>query len=258
MFERNMLPNHLAFAFVGKLTCPIKKNLFQQLNFQIITILKEPQDFQVLISFKVLKKLNLIGLYFSGTTYKEPRIYTLATAFNLAYTYGEPRIMSSFDFYSHDQGTQIIFQQFSLFYAISYLGPPANSDGDLISPNPDGDCSNGWICEHRWIAIARMAQFRSVVKNTDVEHWWDNGNNQMGFGRGGKGFILFNIDWGDLNESLQTGLEMGKYCDVISGRKENGQCTGKVIEVGSDGFAFFSIPTIDTNGFIAIHVGEKL
>lgn len=103
-----------------------------------------------------------------------------------------------------------------------------------------------------------MTQFRNAVRNTEVDNWWDNGNNQMGFGRGGKGFIIFNVDWGDLNQFVQTGLPRGHYCDIISGGKTGSQCTGKVIEIDSDGMALFSLPTNDANGFIAVHIEKKL
>jgi alpha-amylase len=96
-----------------------------------------------------------------------------------------------------------------------------DANENLLSPifNADGTCKReiGWICEHRWSAITRMISWRNAVRGADVQNWWDNGNNKMGFGRGNRGFILFNVDWGDLNETLQTGLPGGQYCDVVSG-----------------------------------------
>lgn len=73
-------------------------------------------------------------------SYKDGRLYKMATAFHLAWDYGIPRIMSSFAFTEHDQG------------------PPADASGNLISPviNADGSCGNGWVCEHRWHEIANM------------------------------------------------------------------------------------------------------
>jgi alpha-amylase len=73
----------------------------------------------------------------------------MAVAFLLAYPYGYPRIMSSFDFSTSDQG------------------PPQNN-GDILSPiiNSDDTCDNGWICEHRWRQIYNMVGFRNVVTGT--------------------------------------------------------------------------------------------
>lgn len=78
----------------------------------------------------------------SSLSYKDGRLYIMATAFHLAWTYGTPRIMSSFEFTGHDQG------------------PPQDANGNLQSPvfNPDGTCGGGWICEHRWRQMANMVR----------------------------------------------------------------------------------------------------
>lgn len=73
-------------------------------------------------------------------SYKDGRLYIMATAFHLAWDYGIPRIMSSFEFAGHDQG------------------PPQDASGNLVSPtfNADGSCGGGWVCEHRYREIANM------------------------------------------------------------------------------------------------------
>lgn len=50
-------------------------------------------------------------------TYKQPRQYKGAIAFLLAHPYGEPQVMSSFDFWD------------------SEIGPPQDSNGNIISPS---------------------------------------------------------------------------------------------------------------------------
>lgn len=41
-----------------------------------------------------------------------------------------------------------------------------------------------------------MVIFRNVVDGEPFSNWWDNGGNQVAFGRGNKGFIVFNNeDW---------------------------------------------------------------
>lgn len=174
--------------------------------------------------------------------YKSAKQYKMATAFHLASDYGIPRIMSSFDFNSYDQG------------------PPSDSNGNIISPisNADNSCGGGWICEHRWRQIYNMIGFKIVVAGQPVANWWDNGNNQIAFSRGSKGFIVFNGDSSDLNQNLQTGLPAGTYCDIISGSRVANACTGISIVVGNDGTAQFSIPANAYDGVIAIHIGQKL
>lgn len=125
----------------------------------------------------------------------------MATAFHLAWPYGISQIMSSFNFPSEDTDQ----------------GPPMKENGDIISPefNEDGACTNGWICEHRWRQIYNMVGFKNAVYGTQVRNWWDNGNNQIAFGRGNKGFIVFNNEDYDMNQWLTTGLPAGVYCKYI-------------------------------------------
>lgn len=49
-----------------------------------------------------------------------------------------------------------------------------------------------------------MVAFRNALGNTEVGYWWDNGNKQFAFGRGRRGFIAFNGDNVDLNQTLQV------------------------------------------------------
>lgn len=175
-------------------------------------------------------------------TYKEPKQYKMATAFHLAWGFGVQRIMSSFAFNDGDQG------------------PPADGNGNLNSPtiNSDGSCGGGWVCEHRWRQIYQMVHFSNTVHGQGVNNWWDNGNNQIAFSRGNRGFIVFNGENSGLNQNLATGLPSGNYCDIASGSKNGGSCTGKTINVGGDGRANFDLPGNADDGFIAIHVDAKL
>ncbi|EDS30101.1 alpha-amylase 1 [Culex quinquefasciatus] len=175
-------------------------------------------------------------------THKIPKNYKMASAFMLAHPFGIPRIMSSFFFNDGDQG------------------PPQDGNGNLVSPsiNPDDSCGNGWACEHRWRQIYNMVGFRNAAKGTGINDWWDNGGNQMAFCRGGSGFVAFNLEGYDLNQWLQTCLPAGDYCDVISGSKSDGRCTGITVHVQGDGKANIVIPAHGDDGVLAIHAGSKL
>ncbi|ODN02193.1 Pancreatic alpha-amylase [Orchesella cincta] len=174
-------------------------------------------------------------------TFKVSRLYKMATAFMLAHPYGLTRVMSSYNF---DE---------------DWTGPPNNNGNTLPVPiNPDGTCGSGWICEHRWRQIYNMNKFRNVVAGTTLNDWWDNGSNQIAFCRGGKGFIAINGDNSPLNASLQTCLPAGQYCDVITGSKENGSCTGLTVTVGSDGKAQISLTNVSEDPVVAIHAESKL
>nr|AAA03322.1 alpha-amylase [Aedes atropalpus] len=175
-------------------------------------------------------------------THKVPKNYKMATAFMLAHPYGIVRIMSSFFFTNGDQG------------------PPQDGGGNLVPPsiNPDNSCGNGWACEHRWRQIYNMVGFRNAVRGTNLNDWWTNGNMQIAFCRGANGFVAFNLESYDMNETLQTCLPAGTYCDVISGSKEGGSCTGATVQVGGDGRANIQIPAHGDDGVLAIHINAKL
>lgn len=48
-------------------------------------------------------------------------------------------------------------------------------------------------------------------------------------------------------------MPAGDYCDIISGRKVNGKCTGKTIRVDSEGKAYIEILKDEEDGVLAIH-----
>ncbi|KFB47455.1 AGAP012230-PA-like protein [Anopheles sinensis] len=175
-------------------------------------------------------------------TYKQPKQYKMATAFAAAYPYGQLRMMSSFAFTHSDQG------------------PPSDAQGNLLSPiiNDDKTCGGGWVCEHRWRQMYSMIRFRNLAWGTPVQHWWDNGNNQIAFARGTVGFVAFNLEPVDMNVILQTGLPAGIYCDVISGAKEGETCTGQRVIVEPNGFASIFISATAEDGVLAIHSESRL
>ncbi|KAJ0012024.1 hypothetical protein NQD34_012999 [Periophthalmus magnuspinnatus] len=184
-------------------------------------------------------------------TFFESRLYKMAVGYMLAHPYGVTRVMSS---YRWDRNFVNGKDQ------NYWVGPPSNSDGSTkpVTINADQTCGNGWVCEHRWRQIKNMVKFRNVVNGQPHSNWWDNQSNQVAFGRGNRGFIIFNNDDWDLDVTLNTGMPGGTYCDVISGQKENGRCTGKQIQVGGDGRAHFKISSRDEDPFVAIHAESKL
>ncbi|XP_076446342.1 uncharacterized protein LOC143283850 [Babylonia areolata] len=130
-------------------------------------------------------------------TFRSPQDYMLAQAFTLAWNYGLPRVMSSYRFTSPDDG------------------PPHEADFSTadVPINSDSTCGGGWVCEHRWPAIGNMAAFRNHVTGTDVSHYWREGE-VVGFARGTKGFFAMGKQGFD--QTFQTGLPAGQYCDLIS------------------------------------------
>jgi alpha-amylase len=177
-------------------------------------------------------------------TYKLRKNYIMAQAFSLAHPYGVKRIMSSFAYEDRNQG------------------PPADKDENIISPefDEDGNCTNGWVCEHRWHAIASMVEFMDVVGDENITSWWDNGKNQIAFSRGSKGFVVFNLDNYDMvGTIIETSMKPGLYCDIISGEKiSDKNCSGEILEVKFDGTVAIYLGKDDPNGVFAIHVGQEV
>jgi alpha-amylase len=178
----------------------------------------------------------------SVLTYKDGSLYIMGVTYMLAWSYGYPRVMSSFYFTASDQG------------------PPSSGSPNFATGSPtfntDQTCNSnsGWVCEHRWPAIRRMAGFRSAVMfeaPMDVV----TTSNRIAFRRGNRGFFALNNDpsatW---TQSFQTGLPAGTYCDVISGEPSSSGCTGPSVNVDSTGKASISIPAGLT---FAIHIYSK-
>ncbi|OCT82943.1 pancreatic alpha-amylase [Xenopus laevis] len=184
-------------------------------------------------------------------TFFDSCLYKMAMGFMLAHPYGFPRVMSSYHWPRHFVDGKDIN---------NWMGPPSNPDGSTqpVTIKVDTTCGNNWVCEHRWRQIKNMVIFRNVVDGQAFINWWDNGNNQIAFGRGDKGFIVFNNDDWNMDVTLNTGLPPGTYCDVISGQKEDTICSGKEITVNNDRTAHFQISNTAEDPFVAIHVNAKL
>ena len=84
-----------------------------------------------------------------------------------------------------------------------------------------------------------MALFHNRTEGQPVNNWWDNGNNQIAFYRGDKGFVAINNESGSLVASLQTGLPAGEYCNLLGG---NDYCSGGYVTVDGSGKASLNVP----------------
>uniref|UniRef100_A0AAY4D6A0 alpha-amylase n=1 Tax=Denticeps clupeoides TaxID=299321 RepID=A0AAY4D6A0_9TELE len=157
-------------------------------------------------------------------TFWEPRLYRMAVAFMLARPYGVTRVMSSYRW-----------------------------DRQIA----EGEDQNNWMGLNVFHAsfptflftFRNMVAFCNIVDGQPLVNWWDNGENQIAFGHGDRGFIVINKD---------VCMAAGVYCDVISGQQRGRKCTGKRIAVGLDGRARFTIKPSEHDPLIAIHTESKL
>ncbi|MFJ2556845.1 MULTISPECIES: carbohydrate-binding module family 20 domain-containing protein [unclassified Streptomyces] len=153
-------------------------------------------------------------------SYKDGANYTLANVFMLAWPYGSPDVHSGYEYTDRD------------------AGPP---NGGTVNA-----CySDGWKCQHAWREISSMVGFRNTTRGQAVTDWWDNGGDQIAFGRGSAGYVAINHESSALTRTFQTSLPGGAYCDVQ---------TGNAVTVNGSG-QFTA--TLGANTALALHTGAR-
>ncbi|MDM8532043.1 pullulanase-type alpha-1,6-glucosidase [Anaerolineales bacterium HSG25] len=185
-------------------------------------------------------------------SYRDGQLYVLANIFMMSWPYGYPDLMSSYTIpeplntSGHDA-----------------VGPPSDSSGNTYSVfGPDVQCSGldnpqqgNWVCEHRHTAIGNMVGWRNYTADSySVDNWWTNGNNQIAYSRGDRGFVVINRENSSLSHQFTTGLVDGIYCNVVDGSLVSNSCTGSVVVV-TGGQANISVAGMDA---VAIHGGAKM
>jgi alpha-amylase len=187
--------------------------------------------------------------------YQNAPNYDLANVFMLAFPYGYPLIMSG---YAFDRSTT----------AGQGQGPNSDSAGNTLPIYPAGSstpsCASpaatapagAWTCEHRSRSAANMVGFRAATAaNPMVTDWWDDGSNQIAFGRGNLGFVVLNGESAPLARTFTTELPPGSYCDIVGGDFTGSGCTGSMITIDPTG-AFMA--TLPPGTAIAVHAGARL
>lgn len=132
-------------------------------------------------------------------TYKDGSKYQLANAFMLAYDYGTPRLLSDYKFDVNDNGAP---------------GATATSVPDVDMASACSSNTSDWNCEQRWTSTRGMIAFHNYVNGTAVSGWQDDGDNNIAFSRGNKGFIAINNSSKDYDASYTTTLPDGEYCNA--------------------------------------------
>lgn len=152
--------------------------------------------------------------------YKNGSAYTLANVFMLAWPYGSPDVHSGYEFSNHD------------------AGPP--NGGQVNACYADG-----WKCQHDWREISSMVGFRNTARGQAVTNWWDNGGDQIAFGRGNRAYVAINHESSSLTRTFQTSLSAGDYCDVQSGKGVTVNSSGQFTATLGGGTA------------VALHTGAR-
>ncbi|KAJ7443198.1 glycoside hydrolase [Mycena galericulata] len=155
--------------------------------------------------------------------------YITATIFSLAHPYGTSTVLSSYTFVTTDDGA------------------PNNGAGTCSATGG----LDGWLCQHRYIAITGMVGFRNQVGSAAITNWVSPQSQQIAFGRGTAGFVAINNEDSAWTTTFATSLPNGAYCDVISGSSVSGACTGTGFTVSGGSFS----ATVPARSAIAIHTG---
>ncbi|MFD5891023.1 carbohydrate-binding module family 20 domain-containing protein [Streptomyces sp. NPDC060334] len=153
-------------------------------------------------------------------SYKDGSAYTLANVFMLAWPYGSPDVHSGYEWSQKD------------------AGPP--NGGSVNACYVDG-----WKCQHAWREISSMVGFRNAARGQSVTDWWDNGGDQIAFGRGAKAYAALNHEGSALIRTFQTSLPAGGYCDVQSGRTVTVDSAGRFTA------------TLGAGSAVALHVNAR-
>lgn len=153
--------------------------------------------------------------------------YVLANTFMLSYPYGSPSVYSGYTFTDKDAG----------------------APGATATSVPDANCdSDAWTCTQRWTEIQGMVGFHNAVAGTEVTNWWDDGANQIAYGRGDKGFVAMNNTGSATTRTYTSSLPAGTYCDVVA----SSDCS-ETITVAADGTFSATLPAY---GALALQVGK--
>jgi alpha-amylase len=102
-----------------------------------------------------------------------------------------------------------------------------------------------------------MVGFRNATSTAlTVTDWWTDGEQQIAFGRGDRGFVVVNRSAVPLERKLTTSMPGGTYCDVLSGApRPDGSCGGTRIEVHPDGTLDAHVAPLSA---LAIHAGSRV
>lgn len=139
-------------------------------------------------------------------TYQWGKQFALASEFTLAVPYGMPMMYSGYAFSDTDMGPATDQNWYEL---------PATC---VTNPGPDhATYTDGdWVCQHRWAGIVGMIAFHKAVGDAKFANIFQD-KDAYGFGRGDKGFVLFNTGQDAYAGKVQTGMAAGNYTDRISG-----------------------------------------
>ena len=174
-------------------------------------------------------------------TYRDGQDYALANVLMLAADYGRPVVYSGYAFSDRD------------------AGPVQDAEGRILDAScraavgPEIDHDDGaWVCQHTWPLVAGVVGWRAAVGPAGEDATTTVGGRVVTIGRGERGWLAANGNLEPVTATYDTGLVVGRYCDVAAGPvTPEGECAGAVVEIADDGLATVTIPA---RSAVALHV----
>jgi alpha-amylase len=134
-------------------------------------------------------------------SYRDGARYQLATMLLLASDYGSPALYSGYSFTLNDQ-------------SLPQDAAGLVTDVDCVDQKEAYD-DGEWVCQHRWPGTLGMVGWRIAVGSAQVQDEWSEGD-AYAFGRGALGFAVFNASDAALQQTFETSLPAGDYCNVAA------------------------------------------
>ncbi|KAI0338416.1 glycoside hydrolase family 13 protein [Trametopsis cervina] len=159
--------------------------------------------------------------------------YVLATIFSLAHTYGTPTILSSYQGFENTDA-----------------GAPNGGTGTCSGTGG----SDGWFCQHRWIAFQGMVGFRNAVGSGAMGNWQSPQAQQIAFDRGSIGFVAINNADSIWQATFTTSVPDGVYCNIIAGTFASGKCSGNTVTVSNGKIPY----NLSSRNAMAFYTGVRL
>lgn len=104
----------------------------------------------------------------------------------------------------------------------------------------------------RWNAVVNMVEFRNVTYDYGFQTPLRDANSYVINRDGMGGMYIY-----DGLYLYPSGMPDGYYCEIISGRLENGQCTGMTVSI-SNGLSTIASGNPESKGVLAYHINAKL
>jgi alpha-amylase len=141
----------------------------------------------------------------------------------------------------------------SYYFVDTDAGPPS------VGVSGGKYCADGknWVCEHRYLPVANMVNWKNVAGTSPIANWQVGTANQIAFSRAGAAFVAFNRETSaSWKATLITGLPAGTYCNVAlnDANADNASSCSVTVTVDSTGKATVQVPPFSV---VAIHVNAK-